>query len=429
MNPKKLLIYTLAAIIPPTVIGSLSAVKIGSDIMLHRAPEAIEIPADLKPPKTEFRKPVAIIYAGAEGTQVLELLGAYGLLAQSGKFTTYIVSAQKRLLATTGALAVYPHLSLEEAPVADVVVLPSSFDTLDPKARGALRGLLNQARFVLAIGEGSRIPAEFDLLTEATSHILSIDAFEKTFPKVKWVRDQRIVKSGKIITTGGGFAGLEGTLEIIEQFSPGSTRTHWLRSLRISEEPIRESMGALRTFQLLMRAAFDWLRKDISVWITDGTDELSLGFLLDLPPRTFHERVITVSDHRALLKTRFGAWIVPTIATASAPVLSQLIEAPGSVTPQSSLAKMWFDAHQGGEIRLWNDFTSEMLLSQLLDFISTTSGVESVGTILTQVEYPGTKPSTSFLTRHFLELLIRALILSGAGMLIVRWYLRRRTRR
>ncbi|MSP13067.1 MAG: hypothetical protein EXR62_08920 [Chloroflexi bacterium] len=51
----------------------------------------------------------------------------------------------------------------------------------------------------------------------ATTHFASLRRLQDTFPRVKVLRSQRFIDNGKILTSGGGIAGIDVTLHLVQR--------------------------------------------------------------------------------------------------------------------------------------------------------------------------------------------------------------------
>ena len=66
---------------------------------------------------------------------------------------------------------------------------------------------------------GAYLLAEAELLNniEATTHSWGIEGLKKAAPKCQVISNKRFVVSGKIITTAGVTAGIDGALHVVEK--------------------------------------------------------------------------------------------------------------------------------------------------------------------------------------------------------------------
>jgi transcriptional regulator GlxA family with amidase domain len=79
------------------------------------------------------------------------------------------------------------------------------------------KGSASQAEIAVSVCTGAFILAKAGLLDgkEATTWYGMLDKLEKDFPKVRVRRGNRFVDNGKIVTTAGVSAGIDGSLHVV----------------------------------------------------------------------------------------------------------------------------------------------------------------------------------------------------------------------
>ena len=85
------------------------------------------------------------------------------------------------------------------------------------------------AKVTMSVCMGAFLLAEADLLDglEATTHHWGIRSLRRRFPKCRVVEGKRFVDSGKIITTAGVTAGIDGALHVVKRLR-GETAAEWV---------------------------------------------------------------------------------------------------------------------------------------------------------------------------------------------------------
>lgn len=147
-------------------------------------------------------------------TAPIEVLGHTG--AQ-----IFTVAATTDPITTVFGLHVRPDYDLAHAPAADLVLVPGGGVSDTAKDEAVLTWLKQRAassKYVMSVCNGAFILAKAGLLDgmTATTTAGRIDELAETFPKVHVVRE-RYVDNGKIITTAGLSAGIDGALHVIER--------------------------------------------------------------------------------------------------------------------------------------------------------------------------------------------------------------------
>jgi putative intracellular protease/amidase len=147
-------------------------------------------------------------------TAPIEVLGHTG--AQ-----IFTVAATPDPITTVFGLHVRPDYDLAHAPVADLVLVPGGGVTETAKNDVVLAWLKQRAqssKYVMSVCNGAFILARAGLLDglTATTTAGRIDELADIAPKTHVVR-RRLVDNGKIITTAGLSAGIDGALHVIDR--------------------------------------------------------------------------------------------------------------------------------------------------------------------------------------------------------------------
>ncbi len=190
-------------------------------------------PADSKkqPRKKKMaRKTVAVLLF--EGVELMDFAGPAEvfLVADEGQaFRVVTVAASTKPLKTMGGITVTPDFTFDTAPKADVLVVPGGNTGAVGKAgRAWLKKASGEAEITLSVCFGAFLLAEAGLLDgkEATTHAWGIDGLKKAAPTCKVVRGRRFVDSGKVVTTAGVTAGIDGALHVVERLL-GKEAARW----------------------------------------------------------------------------------------------------------------------------------------------------------------------------------------------------------
>jgi transcriptional regulator GlxA family with amidase domain len=82
-----------------------------------------------------------------------------------------------------------------------------------------LKKAAGEAEITMSVCYGALLLADVGLLdgVEATSHHWAIDDLKSAAPRCKVVTGKRFVESGKLITTAGVTAGIDGALRVVER--------------------------------------------------------------------------------------------------------------------------------------------------------------------------------------------------------------------
>ena len=168
-----------------------------------------------------------------EGVELLDFTGPAEvfIVAERGKaFRVYTVAESTKPIRTIGGITVVPEFSVNNAPQPDILVVPGG-NTRNVRKSGVL-WLQNSAKgadIVMSVCMGAFLLADAGLLdgAKATTHHWGIDSLKRAAPKCEVVKGCRLVDNGKIITTAGVTAGIDGALHIVERIH-GETVARWV---------------------------------------------------------------------------------------------------------------------------------------------------------------------------------------------------------
>jgi len=165
-----------------------------------------------------------------DGVEELDFTGPYEVLASVGEVFT--VAATEGVRGRHG-LRVLADYTWENAPQPDVLVIPGGPVTReDPQSlAGAVeyvRRTAPECRLVLTVCTGAFIAAQAGLLDgkSCTTHYRRRHLLAAQFPNLR-LRYARVVADGKMVSTAGVAAGIDGALFVVSRFF-GLERAHKL---------------------------------------------------------------------------------------------------------------------------------------------------------------------------------------------------------
>jgi len=171
--------------------------------------------------KEDVVQPRRVAILVFDGVQIIDYTGPYEVFGQA-HFEVFTVSKDGKPITTAMGMRVTPTYSMENAPEAEVLVIPGGHvqDTYQDEAvLDWLRRRTEQSRQVMSVCNGAFLLAKTGLLDgkRATTFYGLIDELREFAPEVEVVSDQRFVDNGKIITTAGLSSGIDGSLHVIEK--------------------------------------------------------------------------------------------------------------------------------------------------------------------------------------------------------------------
>jgi len=163
-------------------------------------------------------KKVAILIF--EGVQIIDYSGPYEVFADAG-YDVFTVAETKRPVTTAAGDGekIVPKYTFADAPQADLVVIPGGgFEAKRNSATVAWIKRENEHdRYTMSVCNGAFTLANTGLLDglSATTTAGNILRLRRGYPQINVVSDRRVVDNGKIITTAGLSAGIDGALHMV----------------------------------------------------------------------------------------------------------------------------------------------------------------------------------------------------------------------
>jgi putative intracellular protease/amidase len=291
-------------------------------------------PAPAGPGRTN----VAVV-VGATGSVVTDVLAPYEVFARSSAFHVYTVSARRQPVPLTGGLAVLPDHTFAEvaagtAPAPDVVVVPAVVDPTG-SAEEPLRRFLVEQRDraasgtgvrVLGVCAGSWVLAASGILDghRATSFWSRIDALASDYPHVDWVRGERYVQDGPIMTTAGVTSGVVGALRLAEQLAGTDEAERIGRDLAYPQwrldGPTAIAVNRIAPADLpyALNAAFPWGRPTVGIGLVDGVGEIDAAAAFELYAGTSSAATGLALATHSPVTTEHGLVLVPAVVADQA---------------------------------------------------------------------------------------------------------------
>jgi transcriptional regulator GlxA family with amidase domain len=174
-----------------------------------------------------YTKNVAIVIY--EGVEVLDFTGpaevfqsasGYGADGRARAFHLYTVSRTKKPITSMGFINVTPDYSIEDSPKPDILILPGGNSQVVIDDAAWMRWVEQSgagAENVLTVCTGAFIAGKAGLLKgiDATTWYNAVPALEKNFPDTHVIPGRRFIDNGKMITTAGVSAGIDGSLHLV----------------------------------------------------------------------------------------------------------------------------------------------------------------------------------------------------------------------
>jgi putative intracellular protease/amidase len=173
----------------------------------------------IKEAAARARKKVAILIF--DGVEIIDYTGPWEIFGAAG-FDVFTVAEKREPVTTAMGMTVLPDHTFADAPRPDVLVVPGGGVTAARESGDTLRwvketaGLANQT---MSVCNGAFILASAGLLEglAATTTSANIAKLKAEYPGIRLVDDQRFVDNGRIVTTAGLTAGIDGALHVLSK--------------------------------------------------------------------------------------------------------------------------------------------------------------------------------------------------------------------
>lgn len=165
-------------------------------------------------------KKLKVLFYLQDGVEVLDFAGPMEVFSYAG-FDVAVVSKTKDPIVAQGVLKIMPEYSIEDAPKADILAFFGGSAWNAVKEPSVIKWLQDapKPQYYFSVCTGAFILGKagmLDGLTVTTFHE-SIDGLQKDVPKAKVLSNVRFVDNGKVITTAGISAGIDGALHLVEK--------------------------------------------------------------------------------------------------------------------------------------------------------------------------------------------------------------------
>ncbi|MCB0688731.1 MAG: DJ-1/PfpI family protein [Saprospiraceae bacterium] len=167
-----------------------------------------------------------------DGVEVLDFTGPGEVFAAShseeGAFNVYTVALNTDPIISQGFIKIIPEYSIENAPTPDIVVFAGGNTGAVRENKDLIRWIRKIAPeldVVLSVCTGAFILQRTGLLDglKATTWHGAIDQLRESAPQTEVLENVRWVDNGKVITTAGISAGIDGALHVVERLLGAET--------------------------------------------------------------------------------------------------------------------------------------------------------------------------------------------------------------
>ena len=259
-----------------------------------------------------------------DATEVTDYVVPYGILAASGVADVVAVATGEGPIRMSPALRFQAQATTSEFDArfprgADYVIVPNVYvGAEDPVMLAWIRLQAARGATIVGICDGVPVLANAGLLEgrRATAHWKTIDRLERKHPATRWLRNQRYIADGNVITTSGVSASIPVSVALVEAIGGRAKAESVARSLGVMDwsprhdsEQFKLDVGSLLT--ALGNKAMFWRHEALGLEVPPGADEITVALVADAYARTRRSDVLSVSGTDKPVRTRRGLMLIP----------------------------------------------------------------------------------------------------------------------
>lgn len=164
-----------------------------------------------------------------EDAEVLDFAGPFEVFSVTSElnnyepFSVFLVAEEARPIRAVNGLTVVPNHDFSTTPEPHILVVAggggSRREMEDERLLQWVRSVSQGAELVMSVCSGARILARAGLLSglPVTTHHEVLDHLRELAPDADVRSDQRFIDTGRVITTGGISAGIDGSFHVVER--------------------------------------------------------------------------------------------------------------------------------------------------------------------------------------------------------------------
>lgn len=287
----------------------------------------------LAPARATASRPVIALVALNDGTEVADLLVAYGILQRADVADVTLVAPQmEKIRLYPPGFHILPQASMasfdsQHPAGADYVVVPAMEPHDDTDVTDWIARQYGQGARIVSICNGSKTIAAAGLLDgrRGTAHWYSLEWLQENHPTMQWVPDRRYVSDDRITTSTGVSANIPVMMALVEAIGGEAAAARVAEGIGVDHWDARHRSSA---FSLTTEHRKTFIRNTLAVWrhetvgipLSAGVDEVALGLSADAWSRTELSKVAVVGAAEGVA-SRHGLMIFPAEAGKREPDL------------------------------------------------------------------------------------------------------------
>jgi hypothetical protein len=326
------------------------------------------------------------------------VLGAYGYLAQSGRFNVLTVAHDRAPMPVGFSFSAWPDRAFDEPGAADLkaglIVLPSVAMLADSDTRAWIDNHASDSTWIVAaciLNRTSDAHYAPDPSPAGTSTVSS--GIERACDRLEAATYRRFTVDGRIVASRAATALADAVLHVTGFLADDDDERVDLAEGRPSDriEPVSNpfSLTLSDWIARYMMAGFVWDKRNLGIAIFDGVDEVSLGAAVDLYARVYDADVMSVGATRRTFASAHGLQLIPQHGLDSDPDVHELL-LPGE--PVAHVLEDYREFAEAEEVPLHNPFGGTWAgaspYDATLDRIAAIRGSAVAEMVAKRVQYP-----------------------------------------
>jgi transcriptional regulator GlxA family with amidase domain len=176
--------------------------------------------------QTTFAQKTKVAVFIYQGVELLDFAAPLEVFSNTTDFEVFTVAPNNEpILAMNKNIKFIPNYSIENCPKPDILVLPgANIEGLmpvynDTKVIDWIKNVHETSTITMSVCTGAALLSKAGILDgrTATSHWGAIKNLQNMTPKANIIANKRFVEDGRILTTAGVSAGLDGALYVVEK--------------------------------------------------------------------------------------------------------------------------------------------------------------------------------------------------------------------
>ena len=227
--------------------------------------------------------------------EILDFAGPMEVFIAAG-YNVYTVAESTQPMKAMHSLTVVPDYTLENAPTPDIVVFVGGGDIATSKKQNVkkwIKKVVPNTQLQLTVCTGAFFMAEVGFLNgkTATTYHKSIGHLQSQFPQINVRSNVRFVDNGKIITTAGISAGIDGALHVVSKLKGEKFAQQVARTMEYDKWVPKEGLIVQKT------SLKDWETQGFGQFIRSSkAKNLYLGEILNLVDELTKKKAYTEAE-------------------------------------------------------------------------------------------------------------------------------------